>query len=357
MDKLKQVILLITCVLLTVAVSIRRDGRLFGQDLSKLHSVDETIVSDTITTMPDGTVVVNTTALGKDIFGYGGQIPLEIHLKERKVVEVRVLEHSETPSFFDEVVHILSAWDGKTIEEAQSLEVDEVSGATYTSRAIIDNVHLGLDFASERMTSPSLWERLDTSPKAFAALLVVLLAGILPLFFRQKGYRLLQQLLNVSVLGFWCGTFLSYTVFINALSNGMNVWTSLAPIVMLLIAFLYPLFGKKNHYCNYVCPLGSLQDLAGKCSRRKWKLPSKAVKYLTWARECLWGLLMLSMLVSAGYAWVDYELFTAFVFRSAPLVVVLLAVLFILLSVFIPRPYCRFVCPTGTLFKLAQNTQ
>ncbi|MDE6632216.1 MAG: 4Fe-4S binding protein, partial [Muribaculaceae bacterium] len=28
---------------------------------------------------------------------------------------------------------------------------------------------------------------------------------------------------------------------------------------------------------------------------------------------------------------------------------------FILLSIIVNRPYCRFVCPTGSLFKRAEN--
>lgn len=36
------------------------------------------------------------------------------------------------------------------------------------------------------------------------------------------------------------------------------------------------------------------------------------------------------------------------------IVVVLGGVVFVL-SFFVDRPYCRFVCPTGTLFKVSQN--
>jgi len=32
-----------------------------------------------------------------------------------------------------------------------------------------------------------------------------------------------------------------------------------------------------------------------------------------------------------------------------------LGVIVVILSVFVPHPYCRFVCPTGTLFKIVQN--
>ena len=52
----------------------------------------------------------------------------------------------------------------------------------------------------------------------------------------------------------------------------------------------------------------------------------------------------------------DYELFVAFIFQSATWIVMMMAVVFILLSFFVPRPYCRFVCPMGSFFKLSSTT-
>ena len=84
---------------------------------------------------------------------------------------------------------------------------------------------------------------------------------------------------------------------------------------------------------------------------------SKTVKRLTFFRKALWMVLMLLMLVGVGFDWMDYEIFAAFIITSASTVVLLLACLFFILSVFVPRPYCRFVCPTGTLFKVAQDSK
>ena len=35
--------------------------------------------------------------------------------------------------------------------------------------------------------------------------------------------------------------------------------------------------------------------------------------------------------------------------------VVIAGALFVVLSLFITRPYCRFVCPTGALFRISEN--
>jgi polyferredoxin len=56
-------------------------------------------------------------------------------------------------------------------------------------------------------------------------------------------------------------------------------------------------------------------------------------------------------------SWLDWELFSAFAWRAAPPLALALAAVFLILSIVVPRPYCRFVCPTGTLFKLAESNQ
>ena len=50
--------------------------------------------------------------------------------------------------------------------------------------------------------------------------------------------------------------------------------------------------------------------------------------------------------------WMDYELFTAFIWQSAAWGVIIVAAVFLVASLFVSRPYCRFVCPTGTLLKM-----
>ncbi|HEY9550932.1 MAG TPA: 4Fe-4S binding protein, partial [Prevotella sp.] len=243
------------------------------------------------------------------------------------------------------------------IDEALALKVDGVSGATFSSRAIIGNVQAGLRYAAQNAEKPSLSEKIDLSAKNIAGIIVVLMAAIVPLFYKKKRYRMVQMVLNIGILGFWCGTFLSYSLFVGYMSNGIHVLTSLIAVIMLVMAFVYPLFGKKNYYCVNVCPYGALQELAGKTKIKKWKLSARTVAYLTTFRKVLWGLLMAMMLAGVGFEWMDYEVFSAFIMTSASVVVLCMAVVFFILSLFVPRPYCRFVCPTGTLFKITQNSK
>ena len=75
-------------------------------------------------TKENGTYIVNTTTLGKDIEGYNGPTPLKVYIKKNKVEK----------------------WNGLKVKDAKTHQVDAVTGATYSSEAVIKNVQLALDY-------------------------------------------------------------------------------------------------------------------------------------------------------------------------------------------------------------------
>ena len=352
MKNLQQIILLFACILVLAVAAVQRDGKLLGNHVLSKDKQETKNKIDTLRTLDDGTVVLNTTFLAKDVKGFAGAVPLEIYLKKGKVEQVKALHNSETPEFMQEARELLGRWNGKTTEQALAMKVDGVTGATYTSNAIIGNMKAGLQYTAKNVKETSFFDKLDLRAKTIIGLFVVLMAAIIPLFVKNKRYRVFQLLLNFVVLGLWGGTFISWSVLVGFMSGGINVWISLIPIVMLITAFVYPLFGKKNYYCTHVCPLGSVQELAGMANHNKWKMSKQTTEYLDHFRKVLFWILMLLMLAGVWSQWMDYELFVAFVFNSAAWVIILIAVVFILLSFFVPRPYCRFVCPMGSLLKL-----
>ena len=72
-----------------------------------------------MTKMADGTVIVNTTTLAKDVKGYSSATPLNIHIKNNKVAKVEALRNRETPKYFAVVKRqVLVKWEGKTVSKA-----------------------------------------------------------------------------------------------------------------------------------------------------------------------------------------------------------------------------------------------
>ena len=376
---------LVVVVLILAAAAILRDGRILGHDLREAHEA-KTLKNDTLEVTPDGALVVNTKPLAKDVQGYGGPVPLKIHIKDGRVAAVEAEPNAESPDFFNRAKELLNHWQNKSVDEALAEEVDAVSGATFSSKAIIANMQRGLAYAKQHGqwgedgsvgalgTSASPIEggsagaletsappivgnsvgAADTSAPPIVALIVVLLGALVPLFFNSRRLHLVQLAVNVVVLGLWTGTFVSYTLFLRIFAGGVSlsaIGALAAPLLMLIVALIYPLAGRSGHYCANICPFGSAQELAGKLSRRKLRITPRVLKLLSVLRNLLWGVLMALLLTGTCTAWIDYELFTAFLYSSASVWVIVLAALFLVLSVWVPRPYCRFVCPTGALIK------
>ena len=342
------------CLLLMLIIPISRDHKIIGINLSISEGKEKV---ETVTATPDGTTVINTTDIGSKFIGYSGPTPVAITIQDDKIVKVKALENQETPEFFGAVRNssLLESYDGLTLQEASEKKLDAVSGATYTSTAIINNMKAGVDYALDNEATIHAADHPSFDLKWFFTLAVILCGAILPLILKNKKYRYLQLALNVGILGFWGGTFVSYSNMVGYLTNGLTSAVLIPVVLMLVTAFIYPMFGKVDHYCNWLCPYGSIQELAGKCVSKKLTVGPKTAKVLTVSREVLWFGLMWLLWTGLWFDWMGYEPFAAFFFRDASPVVLSIAGAFLLLSFFVNRPYCRFVCPTGSLFKFSEG--
>ena len=94
--------------------------------------------------------VMLSSPFADHIKGFNGPMPLQIALdKDGKIIEVRLLDNHETPSFLKRVTDagFLNTWNGLTAEEALKKEVDAVSGATYSSNGIQQSLKARLEAA------------------------------------------------------------------------------------------------------------------------------------------------------------------------------------------------------------------
>ena len=104
-------------------------------------------IADETMTKENGSFVINTTELGKDVEGYQGTTPLKVYIKNNKVEKIEFLKSIETPKYYVKVKKALEEkWNGKKVKEAKTMQVDVVTGATYSSEAVIENVRRALDY-------------------------------------------------------------------------------------------------------------------------------------------------------------------------------------------------------------------
>lgn len=279
--------------------------------------------------------------------GYAGPIPLHVFLDAAgNVKAVRILPNNETPSFMRQLLagRFLDNWVGKPARAGARLTPDVVSGATLSSAALIAGVRQTLaalsgsgEIAAAAIARPLV--------KTIGAWLLVLVAVWLAFRSgRQKKLRPFFLVLNVAVIGFWAGQALSLAGMFSWLGSGSPLPFGL--VLFLGCGVLLPLLGKPGFYCNWVCPYGAAQELAGRVFRRKAAIPPRLLVHL---REVVLFALLVLLWLGAGAGVLQYEPFAAFLPAHAALPVLLLAGGFLLLSLFVQRPWCRFFCPTGAL--------
>lgn len=98
----------------------------------------------------DGTYVVNTTTLCKTR-GYKGTTPVEVHIKNGKVVKVVSLPNHETKSYYARVEkNLVKKFSDLKVSKAKKLaaekKVDGCTGATYSTKAVQQNVKAALEY-------------------------------------------------------------------------------------------------------------------------------------------------------------------------------------------------------------------
>ena len=296
-------------------------------------------------------------------YGYAGLVPVVLGVRLDGVVAgVRLLANVETPGFVQEVEEegLLRSWDGRSLEEVP-LVVDAVSGATFTSEAIIFGVE-GLLSEAAVEWGAVVSARVETraASRCNAGKCVVLLVGLMLAGIRFRwpqrcrgrvlmGYRVVMVVLFGVVLH----SFLSLAVLAGCLQAAgclarHEVVAVLAGVTLLLGAVF-----NRNVYCGMLCPYGQAQDLATTlCRRRPRKAPVWMRRLFPWLRAGVLCVVVLSLWTGQFFDYSLLEPFTLFHPQTAAVWTLLLGIAFLVLAMFYPRLWCVALCPTGWLLRI-----
>ena len=92
--------------------------------------------------------VIYTGDIANKVIGYNGTTPLNITVKNGVIENIEVLPNQESPAYLKRAKEkVLPQYIGKTVAEAKKLNADIATGATYTSKALIQNIQMGLNKA------------------------------------------------------------------------------------------------------------------------------------------------------------------------------------------------------------------
>ena len=119
----------------------------------------------------------------------------------------------------------------------------------------------------------------------------------------------------------------------------------LTALLFFVIPLVFTLFYGRT-FCAGVCPLGAIQDLV---AFRPIELPKWLQKVLGMIPYLYLGLAVLYAATRSEFLICRYDPFVGLFRFDAQFQMLLLGGLFLLVGVFVARPYCRFFCPYGVL--------
>lgn len=304
--------------------------------------------------------IVNTSPFSDEIYGYNSTTPLTIFLDENdRISEVEICENRETRGYLNKVINsgYLDLWDGLTPKEAATYNVDAVSGCTFTSIAVAQSLQIRMQDLSKEKGKMAIDRKLLA--RQICIVLVTILAAIC--FFNPNKTKILRYvtlLLSIAILGFWTNSLLSLALFYNWMTNGISLAIQLPLLIIAVLAILLPLFTKKSFYCQYLCPFGAAQEFVGvigqkaKGKRQKTSsVKSKVFNFFVVFRKVILLVLLLIVALGVGLDLSVVEPFPIFNYQSIGFGVAIFAAVIIVASVFIKKPWCNYLCPTGTLLE------
>ena len=352
--KLQMAVRLLTCALMLLAVAIQQSGRIAGHNF--VHSDAES--DSAVLFGTQDTFVIKTRAIATDIKGYGGDVPLKITVSNEKVSRIESQRKAETPAFFSEMQErLLQQYIGMTPEEVLQSQLDAVSGATLFSRAAMETMKHGMEYTVNRQVPAKNaidWSVL-CSARFVISFCVVLIGGRRLPVCQEHG---LQNHSTGAECA--CPGLLERDVpllFLDCQLPGKRPEPALfrhtaAPARHRL---RLPVFRTEKPLLHVAVPVGFASGAGRELHEAQIRIIARNAEIPRPVPRRAVGLLMLLMWSGVCLEWMGYEPFSAFLFTKASWIVIVIALVSAALSFVETRPYCRFVCPTGNLFRITQN--
>jgi Na+-translocating ferredoxin:NAD+ oxidoreductase RnfG subunit len=251
----------------------------------------------------------------------------------------------------------LSEWSELDLKEAG---IEGVSGATMTSMAVAQGlVAAARNYETERAKSKKFYTtfnvvELGRSLSTIAIIAMGLVIGLTSLRGRRP-VRVTFQILVILFLGFFNGDLLSMAMFAGWAKNGVPFANALGLVALAVASLALPIVARTNLYCSHLCPHGAVQQLLP----RRWKQPSATHRWLgqtlLWIRPALIAWVILVSLLQLRFSLVDIEPFDAYAWRAAAWPTVLVAIVGIIASLWVPMAYCRYGCGTGAILQYVRR--
>ncbi len=307
---------------------------------------------------PDALIGYVTTG---EANGFSGPLKVAVAVDlQGKMLALDVVDHRETPAWFERVKasSFLDSMMGKSYADPFQIneDIDGVTGATFTTRAIAESVLQG----SRRIAADQLG--FETPPITASEInfgfreSILILLFVLVFVAHRRGFRYTRQLRRLSLtvglvtLGFLYNSPLSLAYINKFLLGFWPEWQTHLYWYLLIVGILWVfIVSNRNAYCHWFCPFGTVQECIGAVGGKKIISARRYRRPLQWlTRTIVWGAIVLALLFrSPGLT--SYEVFDSmFTGKGSSLQFILLGI--VLLSALVLRmPWCTYFCPITPL--------
>lgn len=283
-------------------------------------------------------------------FGYGGSVPLLIGVDDDlTITKITLLPNNETGYYIESIYgnKFIGKWQGVNLDDAMTLHVDVVSGATHTSNAVIAGVRQTASTVMGSGASVITETNHRTTIKNILFLSLMFLSLVMVYKKGMGKYRTIYMFLVLAIMGLILNNALSVQLLNGWLLNGFAWQANWQSSVIFVLALTISFVGKRKFYCNYLCPMGALQELTNRYTPfKKRKLPTQLMGIAT--REIYLTLIAGALLIGFTPELSYLEPFMFFAFRIVGIGFIVFGSIVVVLSLFFTKPWCS-VCPTGCL--------
>lgn len=283
-------------------------------------------------------------------FGYAGNVPLLIGVDDNlTITKITLLPNNETKYYIEAIYgnKFIGKWQGVNLDDAMQFHVDVISGATHTSNAVISGVRQTassvMGSGASVVTETNYWTRI----KDILFLSLMLLSLVMVYKKGTARYRTIYLVLVLLIMGLILNNALSVNLLYGWLQEGFVWRANWQSSVIFLLALSISFVGKRKFYCNYLCPMGALQELTNRYTPfKKRNLPTRLMGIT--AREIYLTLITGALLIGFTPELYYLEPFMFFSFNIIGIGLIIFGLIVLLLSLFFNKPWCS-VCPTGCL--------
>ncbi len=292
--------------------------------------------------------------LHNNVQGYAGPIFLGMYIAPGGEIQgIDYIESIETESYLRKIFQTSYLEQYQDLSYGDAHEIDAVSGATITTKAMADATTDLLHQAAPMWRAYLSESTSDFNIKALLGyrwIFQAVLIGLLFMIHFQKWYkftkkgRLIYGCITLLFLGFINNQSFTY---ISILQPFIGTKLSMFMVIYTSMVVLSAIWGK-NTYCKYVCPFGAAQMIALRFSPFKSKKIMISNRQLAAIRYAL-TLAILTGIIYGFRGWSNFELFPDLFGYQLQNYWFFVAALVIAISMRYPMIWCRMTCPTGCI--------